>query len=149
MDCNTCEHLRTHGRQNGGAIHCRECHQTWTGNDAQHCKRCHRTFSAISAADAHRYRRLPDGTTEDRCVDPAVTDGWREKRPGVWTDAAEWRPGWTAAVGETGRSVFKNPCEFCGDPVENHTIAELKSCVLDIQYRDLNRDDAWPRNHEL
>lgn len=90
MDCDTCQHRLTHGRADRDPIHCRTCHSTWTGNEAQHCVRCHHTFSAVSSADAHRYRRLTGGTFEDRCIDPAITDGWREKRPGVWTNADTW-----------------------------------------------------------
>lgn len=90
MDCDTCTTLIAQGRTESGPVHCRRCHSTWTGNEAQHCTRCHTTFSSISAADSHRYRKLPDGVSEDRCVAPDPADGWREKRPGVWTNAAEW-----------------------------------------------------------
>lgn len=89
-DCQTCDDRRINGRSGTGPIHCGTCHQTWTGNEAQHCVRCHHTFSAISTADSHRYRRLPDNRNEDRCIEPALTEGWREIRPGVWTDSAEW-----------------------------------------------------------
>lgn len=89
-ECATCIDRRENGRPSGGPIHCSRCHATWTGNEAQHCVRCHHTFSSITGADRHRYRRLVGNRTEDRCIDPATTEGWREMRPGVWTDAALW-----------------------------------------------------------
>jgi hypothetical protein len=89
-ECATCADRHANGRPGNGPIHCRTCHGTWTGNEAQHCVRCHHTFSSITAADSHRYRRLPDRRIEDRCIEPALTEGWREMRPGVWTDAAVW-----------------------------------------------------------
>lgn len=85
--CRLCARLATQGRGNVDRIHCRKCHGTWTGVEAQHCVRCHHTFANITAADSHRYYR-EDKTYVDRCVDPAITPGWRERRPGVWTDAA-------------------------------------------------------------
>lgn len=90
MTCATCDWRLVNGRASTDPIHCRTCHATWTGNEAQHCTRCHHTFVGIGAAEAHRYRRLSDGRNEDRCIDPAVTDGWREKRPGVWTNSDRW-----------------------------------------------------------
>ena len=89
-NCTDCARLAATGRREVDPVHCQKCHATWTGNEAQHCTKCHRTFSGVSSSDHHRWRKLPDGTTEDRCIDPAVTDGWREKRPGVWTDGATW-----------------------------------------------------------
>jgi len=83
MDCETCVRRLTSGRSHlTDPVHCRRCHLTWTGNEAQHCVVCHRTFATITAADAHRR-----GVEH---IDPAVTEGWREKRPGVWTNSAAW-----------------------------------------------------------
>jgi hypothetical protein len=88
-ECQTCTDRKANGRPSGAPIHCRHCHATWTGNEAQHCVRCHHTFSSSSGADTHRYRRLVAGGTEDRCIDPAV-ERWRQMRPGVWTNAEAW-----------------------------------------------------------
>lgn len=91
MSCDLCAERQAKGRPDRDPrIHCRRCHATWTGVEAQHCVKCHHTFVGITAADEHRYRRLPGNLTEDRCIDPATADGWREKRPGVWTNAREW-----------------------------------------------------------
>lgn len=87
--CDTCADRRLNGRKDGAPIHCGDCHQTWTGNEAQHCTKCHRTFSTIAVADAHRFYKV-DGVVVDRCIDPSVTEGWREKRPGVWTNSEQW-----------------------------------------------------------
>src|SRR4051794_37479940 len=88
--CPDCARLRKRGRNDRDPIHCRSCHRTWSGVEAQHCVRCHMTFSSITAADHHRYRRLPNGATDDCCIDPPATEGWRELRRGVWTDSERW-----------------------------------------------------------
>lgn len=90
MDCDACTDRLTRGRKGTDPIHCRTCHQTWTGNEAQHCVICHMTFNGIVPADHHRNHRVKDAAGKaryiQRCIDPSVTDGWREVRPGVWTD---------------------------------------------------------------
>jgi hypothetical protein len=81
-DCPECINLLLRGRsKTTDPVHCGKCHKTWTGNEAQHCVTCHFTFTTIAAADAHRY---PDWSDH---VDPSITEGWREIRPGVYTNA--------------------------------------------------------------
>jgi hypothetical protein len=93
-DCATCADRLVNGRADRDPMHCRECHAEWTGLEAQHCLGCHHTFVGIGAADSHHRRPLL-GYERSRhdaayCLDPTVTPGWREKHPGVWTDAEPW-----------------------------------------------------------
>ena len=76
--CTICDHQRAYGRGDRDPIHCRDCHRSWSGVEAQHALCCHLTFTTADAADDHR--------RADHC-DPAATPGWRERRPGVWTNA--------------------------------------------------------------
>lgn len=87
MTCETCDDRLVHGRKDGSPIHCRTCHLTWTGNEAQHCVVCHRTFNGLAPADKHRYHRMSDKRVMDRCDNPEITPGWRQVRPNVWSDA--------------------------------------------------------------
>lgn len=95
QSCEICAHLRAYGKTNTpGEIHCRHCHGSWSGVEAQHCVTCHRTFVNIRAADAHR-GLVTDGRRKYRdgpCIAVEGVDGWREKRPGVWTNSREWTP---------------------------------------------------------
>jgi hypothetical protein len=74
-DCPTCKDRKLHGGD-GIHNHCNRCHGDWSGREAQHCVRCHWTFPGIIVADRHPCGR-----------DLATVAGWREIRPGVWTDA--------------------------------------------------------------
>lgn len=76
--CASCDRVQRYGRSGNGPIHCIRCHLTWSGTEAQHCPTCHHTFASIFAADHHR-------TRNGDCTDPAITAGWHEKRPNVWT----------------------------------------------------------------
>ena len=86
MTCTECERLLQRGRNSTDPIHCRQCHQTWTGNEAQHCVKCHQTFVGIRAADEHRYHKQANGTLQDQCWNVSSRAPWRESRPGVWTN---------------------------------------------------------------
>ena len=50
MSCELCADRLINGRASGDPVHCRTCHATWGGNEAQHCVVCHKTFTGIGAA---------------------------------------------------------------------------------------------------
>jgi hypothetical protein len=58
-----------------------------------------------------------------------------------------WRDGWDEPTGTDGTevSVFTQPCEFCGAAVRDHTPSELKSCVIDLEQAEQQREalDWW------
>ena len=79
--CSTCAHIKARGRNLRDPVHCRDCHQTWTGNQAPHCLGCHRTFTSGHASDKHRWTKKQNG----ECLDVTADPNWYERRPGVWT----------------------------------------------------------------
>lgn len=82
LACDTCLDLRANGRRStGGPIHCRDCHQTWTGNEAQHCTRCHTTFATIADADGHHHQkpRIAPSVGRRRHANPS--DAYRQPNP--------------------------------------------------------------------
>ena len=83
MTCEACEHRRQFGRGDQEPIHCSDCHQSWGGVEAQHCVNCHVTFTNVLAAEAHEQWLRDEGWI---CHPVVGAEGWRERRPGVWTN---------------------------------------------------------------